>query len=165
MDPAIYKSTSTTNAHTGETVVFTVTVTNRGNANATQTVITDVIHPKLENVTVTVSKGTGSYDATTRVWTANVGILAPNETVTVVITGMTVRVPAAELPYTITNMATVDFLEGAPRNSNDVSVRVDYFLPGEIPEASTLLLLASGLAGLAGYAGLRTRARQRKAAQ
>jgi uncharacterized repeat protein (TIGR01451 family) len=165
VDPAIYKSTSTTNAHTGETVVFTVTVTNRGNANATQTVITDVIHPKLENVTVTVSKGTGSYDATTRVWTANVGILAPNETVTVVITGMTVRVPAAELPYTITNMATVDFLEGAPRNSNEVSVRVDYFLPGEIPEASTLLLLASGLAGLAGYAGLRTRARQRKAAQ
>ena len=162
VDPAIYKSASQSVMHTGETLVFTVTVTNRGTANANDVIITDGIHPKLENVTLSSTKGTTSYDAATRMWTVNVGLLAPNETVTVVITGQSVRVPAQELPYQITDTATVDFREGAPRNSNEVVVDVVYFQPGEVPEASTWLLLGSGLAGLFGYVELRARTRRRK---
>jgi uncharacterized repeat protein (TIGR01451 family) len=165
---AIYKSVNSPIRHTGETVVFTVTAMNQGTANANDVILTDVIHPKLEEVTLAASKGTTSYDAATRMWTVNVGTLAPNETVTVVITGKTVRVPAAELPYQITNKATVTFREHEghtqAHESNVVTVDVMYFLPGEVPEASTWLLLGSGLAGVAGYARLRLRARRRKAA-
>ncbi len=162
VDLAIYKAVNSPMLHTGETVVFTVVVTNRGTANANDVIITDAIHPKLVNVTLTTTKGAASYDAATRMWTVNVGLLAPGETVTVVITGTALHVEARDLPYRITNTAQVRFLEGAPRTSNEVIVDVVYFLPGEIPEASTWLLLGSGMLGLAGYAQMRVRARRRK---
>ncbi len=47
-------------------------------------------------MTLTASKGTANYNAATRVWTVNVGVLGPNETVTVVITAKTIRL--AEIP-------------------------------------------------------------------
>jgi uncharacterized repeat protein (TIGR01451 family) len=162
VDPKIYKSVNAPIRHVGESVVFTVTVTNDGTANATDVVLSDVIHPKLQDVTLTSTKGTASYDPATRKWTVTVGVMAPKETVTVVIKGLTVTVPAAELPYQITNSAVVAFKEGAARESNLVTVDVVAFPPGEIPEASTWLLLGSGLAGLAGYAQMRVRSRRRK---
>jgi uncharacterized repeat protein (TIGR01451 family) len=154
--------------HTGESLVFTVTVTNRGTANANDVVITDVIHQRLESVTLTASRGTTSYDSGARMWTVTVGLLAPNDAVTIVITGRTVRVEAHELPYQVTNMATVVFREHQghqqAHESNVVVIDVVYFFPDEIPEASSWLLLGSGLAGLAGYARLRLNARRRKTA-
>ena len=162
VDPKIYKTVNSPVRHMGETVVFTVTVTNQGTANANDVVLTDVIHPKLEGVTLTSTKGETSYDPATRKWTVTVGLLAPNETVTVVIQGLTVRVPASELPYQITNSAVVAFKEGAARESNQVTVDVVYHAPGEIPEPGTWLLLGSGLAGLAGFAQMRMRSRRRK---
>jgi uncharacterized repeat protein (TIGR01451 family) len=161
VDPAIYKTANMPAVHTGEPVVFTVTVTNRGTANANDVVIIDAIHPRLENVTLVTTKGSASYDAATRVWTVNVGVLAPNETVTIMISGKAARVETKDLPYQITNTAQVRFLEGAPRNSNEVTVDVVYFLPGEIPEANTWLLLGTGLIGLAGYVRLRMARRRR----
>jgi uncharacterized repeat protein (TIGR01451 family) len=162
VDPKIYKTVDSPLRHVGETVVFTVTVTNEGTANATDVVVTDVIHPRLESVTLATSKGTTSYDPATRKWTVVVGVLAPKEMVTVVITGVTAKVPGDELPYQITNTAVVGFKEGASRESNKVIVDVVHHFPGEIPEPGTWLLLGSGLAGLAGYAQMRTRARRRK---
>jgi uncharacterized repeat protein (TIGR01451 family) len=161
VDPKIYKTVNSPVRSMGETVVFTITVTNEGTANATDVVLTDVIHPKLENVTLTSTKGTTSYDPATRKWTVVVGVLAPKETVTIVIKGVAVRVPTAELPYQITNAAVVGFKEGAARESNKVTVDVVY-TPPQIPEPGTWLLLGSGLAGLAGYAQMRTRSRRRK---
>lgn len=160
--PAIYKTVNTPLLHTGETAVFTVTATNTGTANATNVVISDVIHPKLENVTLTSTKGTTAYDPATRTWTVTIGTLAPGETVVIVITGQATRVPTAELPYQITNVAQFQFTEGVPRDSNEVIIDVVYFLPGEVPEPGTWLMLGSGLAGLAGYASLRLRSRRRK---
>jgi len=55
----------------------------------------------------------------------------------------------------------VAFKEGGARQSNIVTVDVVSF-PSDIPEPGTWLLLGSGLAGLAGYAQMRTRARRRK---
>ena len=157
----IHKSVDSPLRHVGENVVFTVIVTNQGNANATNVVITDPISAMLEDVTVTTSKGTATFDAVTRIITVNIGTLAPNETVTIVIKGRTARVAP---PYQIVNMAVVAFKEGAARQSNPVTVDVVYMLPGEVPEPGTWLMLGSGLAGLAGYARLRMRSRRRKAA-
>jgi uncharacterized repeat protein (TIGR01451 family) len=162
VDPAIYKSVDKARIYPRESLLFTVTVTNRGTANATNVLLTDPIHPKLENLTFTASKGTVSYDSTTRLLTVNVGVLSPAETVTINIRGRAVGAPKSELPYQITDMATVAFQEGAARNSNLVTVDV-LRPPAEIPEASTWLLMGSGLAGLAGYANMRLRARRRKA--
>ena len=163
MDPAIFKTVDRSVVHVLETLVFTVMVTNRGTANANDVVVTDAIHPRLDNVTLTSTKGSTSYDSVTRVWTVNVGVLAPNETVTIVIRGRAVGVSQADLPYQITNMGTVAFLEGVARNSNIVVVDV-LPVPTDIPEAGTWLMLGGGLAGLAGYAQMRIRSRRRKAA-
>ena len=158
VDPKIYKTVNAPIRHIGESVVFTVTVTNEGTANATDVVLTDTIHPMLEGVTLSTTKGTTSYDPATRMWTVSVGVLAPQETVAVVIKG---KAANGKTPYQITNSAVVAFKEGGARQSNIVTVDVVSF-PSDIPEPGTWLLLGSGLAGLAGYAQMRTRARRRK---
>ena len=161
IDPVIYKSVDSPMKHIGDSVVFTVTVTNQGNANATNVVITDPISATLEAVTVTSSKGTAIYDPATRIITVNIGTLAPGETVTVIIKGRTARITP---PYQIINIAVVAFKEGTSRQSPPATIDVVDFFPGEVPEPGTWLMLGSGLAGLAGYASLRMRTRRRKAA-
>ncbi len=167
--PEIYKSVNKGQVFvaTGiqETIVYTVTVVNNGTANATDVVITDAVHPRLQNPVVTATKGTVTYDPVVRVWTVTVGTLAPGETVLVTITAKTEPVPPDALVpfyYDMANIATVSFQEGAPRNSNQVVVRVVAVAPEEIPEPGTLLLLGTGLAGLAGYARMRAQARRRR---
>ena len=167
VDLKIYKAVDHSLRHMGETVVFTVTVTNEGTATATNVVLTDAISDKLEGVSATSSKGTAHFDPATRKVTVNVGELAPGEVVKLVITGMTVRIQITSGMnlnplYTIENLAVVAFTEGRSRESNRVTVDVVYFMPGEIPEPGTWLMLGSGLAGLAGYASLRVRSRRRK---
>ncbi len=169
VNPEIYKSVNKGQVFVAvgmqETIVYTVTVVNNGTANATNVVITDEVHPKLQNPVVTATKGAVTYDPTVRVWTVTVGTLAPGETVQVNITAKTEPVPADALVpfyYDMANIATVSFQEGAPRNSNEVVVRVVAVAPEEIPEPGTWLLFGSGLAGLAGYARLRAQARRRR---
>lgn len=65
---ALVKSASPSPASPGQRVTFTVTYTNSGVAPATNLIITDVVDPALENITV--ANG-GTYDAPTRTitWT------------------------------------------------------------------------------------------------
>lgn len=160
--PQIYKSAQDAIVHRYDPVVFTVTVRNDGSASATNVVVTDQIRPRLDDVTATTTKGTVAYDPATRLLTITIGELKPGEVVTITIKGKAAHVPAAELPYKITNDAVISFTEGAPRTSNLVTVQVVYMEPGEIPEPGTWLMLGTGLAGMAGYARMRVQARRRK---
>jgi uncharacterized repeat protein (TIGR01451 family) len=160
VDPSIIKTASSARVQAGDPVVFTVSVTNRGNANATGVKITDAISPKLIGPTFTASKGSVSFDPTTRLATWTIDVLTPGETVSMTISGRADT--AGQLPYQITNFATIVFNEGNPRQSNVVVVDV-YAPTTDIPEPGTWLLLGTGLAGVAGYARMRVRSRRRKA--
>lgn len=162
VDPIIFKTANKTQVHQGDPVVFTVSVRNEGNATATNVVVTDLVPTRLDAVTVAASKGTVVYDPVTRLVTLTIGQLSPNEVVTLTISGKAAYVQASETPYELNNEAVVSFTEGAPRTSNRVTVTVVYFLPGEIPEPGTWLMLGTGLAGLAGYARARVQSRRRK---
>ncbi len=168
VDLAIYKSVDKSEVFVAvghqETLHYTVTVVNNGTATATNVVVTDEISTRLYDAVVTTSKGTITYDAVTRVWTAAVGELAPGEQVVITITVKTEPVTESmhvPFSYDVTNVATVSFTEGTARDSNEVTVRVRAMAPEAIPEPGTIVLLGSGLASLAGYARMR-QSRRRK---
>ncbi len=169
VDLGIYKSVDKSEVFVAvghqETLTYKVTVINNGTATANNVVVTDEISPRLYDAVVTATKGMVSYDAATRVWSVAVGELAPGEQVVVTITAKTEPVTSSmhvPFSYDLTNVATVSFTEGTARDSNEVTVRVRAMAPEDIPEPGTLLLLGSGLAGLAGYARMRVNARRRK---
>lgn len=160
--PVIFKTADKTQVHQGDAVVFTITVRNEGTAAATNVVVTDQVPTRLDGVTVTATKGTVVYDPATRLITVTIGQLNPDESVFITVSGKAAYVKASETPYPLNNEAVMSFTEGAARTSNRVTITVVYFLPGEVPEPGTWLMLGTGLAGLAGYARARVQSRRRK---
>jgi uncharacterized repeat protein (TIGR01451 family) len=154
----ILKTASQEWVHRYEDLTFVIVVRNDGHAPAQDVVVTDQISELLTFVRVQISRGTAVWNSGTRVVTARVEDLEPGESVTMTITAQVLNIPAADLPAEIANVAVVDYRDGpGPEHSNETMTDVVHFGPGEIPEPSTMLLLASGLLGLAAYAGARRR--------
>jgi fimbrial isopeptide formation D2 family protein len=141
------KTSDKTTVVGGDQLVFEITFT-AGPETWYGVVVTDDLDPYLRIDSVWTSQGTASWSG--QLVTVNVGNVTAGTKVTIRIT-CTVRdtVPGG---YQIVNSAVLvverPAMEFRPRRTVDVEEEF-------VPEAGTLLLLGSGLAGLASYAGLR----------
>jgi len=141
------KTSDKTTVVGGEELVFEITFT-AGPDTWYNVVVTDDLDPYLRIDSVWTSQGTASWSG--QLVTVDVGNVTAGTKVTIRIT-CTVRdtVPGG---YRIVNTAVLvvedPALEYRPRRTVDVEEEF-------VPEAGTLLLLGSGLAGLASYAGMR----------
>jgi uncharacterized repeat protein (TIGR01451 family) len=141
------KTSSKTTVSPGDELVFEITFT-AGPTTWYNVVVTDDLDPFLKIDSVWTSQGTASWSG--QLVTVDVGDVGPGVQVIIRIY-CTVRdnVPGG---YEIVNTAVLvverPALEYHPRRTVDVEEEF-------VPEAGSLLLLGSGLAGLASYAGMR----------
>ena len=120
---SIDKIANPTSTQVGDTVNYTITVTNNGPATATNVVASDTLPSELTFEIATASAST-SYASSTGLWTINT--LAPSSTATLTIAA---EVNTSTLPV-VTNIATVsqassttDPLNATPSSSVSVAVQ------------------------------------------
>jgi uncharacterized repeat protein (TIGR01451 family)/LPXTG-motif cell wall-anchored protein len=115
-DPSITKLANRTTVQVGDSVDFSIIVTNLGNAPATEVVVEDTLPSFLALDGVSATRGDVSVNgATVRV---TIGDLAPGETVTISISA---RVVATAAPPDNSNVATVTSGSGTDDPSNNTS--------------------------------------------
>ncbi|MEQ1561381.1 MAG: immunoglobulin-like domain-containing protein, partial [Nitrospira sp.] len=113
-DVAVSKTSNRTSASVGDTVIYTITVTNNGPQTATLVNVTDVIPSTLD--LVSVSTTFGSYSTTTNVW--SIGNLDNASSTTLTIT---TTVKSGSQGQKITNTATVAATQSDPTSPNNTS--------------------------------------------
>jgi uncharacterized repeat protein (TIGR01451 family) len=114
IDLTIAKVDSADPVIAGNTLTYTVTVTNNGPSTATNVVVTDVLPSSLTFGSATASQGTVSNNAGTV--TANVGTLAPGATATITIV---TNVPSSITQQSLSNTATVTATETDTNATNN----------------------------------------------
>lgn len=143
-DPVITKMSDSNAAAPGDTVTFTLRVTNKGTVVATNVIITDPIEDYLSIKDITASRGAVKIEGNTIV--VNVGTLPPGEEVMIIIlTSVKDGVAAGTI---IHNQAWLAF-DGGTRQSEIVAVGLP---PAELPPVGGSLpaLLSVRLLALTG---------------
>ncbi|HEY0160690.1 MAG TPA: IPTL-CTERM sorting domain-containing protein [Thermoanaerobaculia bacterium] len=149
-DLSIVKSTTTTDAKTGDTVFFNITVSNAGPSTASNVVVTDTIPAGLELVLASPSQGTCSG---TTVVTCNLGDILSGANATI-----TLQTTVTGNSGTVSNTATVTSADADPDGGDNASTTPPFPIgsPGggvaQVPTVSEWALIA--LAMMLGMAAL-----------
>ena len=112
-----YDGTESLEVKSGELVTYDMIVTNSGNEDATNVVVTDEVPDGLEFVQAFDG---GSYDKEKRMITWNVGTLAANGGTAIV--SFQIRVPVVDEDKGWSNIATLKYDGEKPKNSNKVKI-------------------------------------------
>ncbi len=114
-DLQVSKTVDNPTPNVGDTVTYTITLTNNGPDDATNVTVKDILPPQ---VRLSLSRGVGDYDPATGIWT--VGTLAAGESVTLTLTAVVVS------PNPQANTATVNhsdqFDPNTANNSDTASI-------------------------------------------
>ncbi len=156
LDLSINKSASPNPVLVGSNLTFQLVVTNTGTLSATNVMVTDTLPANVTFVSATPSQG--SCNQVAGVVKCSLGNLLGGARATINIVVVPTAVGA------LSNTATVAGNESesnTTNNSSTANVTVTSSAPpAQVPEGDTLILVGAGLAGLAGYARLRMRARR-----
>lgn len=129
----ISKSVSATTVRPGQSLSFTLKVSNTGLAPANDVTITDTFQSVLNISSVSTTKGTYTVNSSTRTVTVSVGTLAPNESVTITVVTKVNTTVTTTSTYSNFARLTYKYLSTTfSINSNTVSYRVEVSstLPG-----------------------------------
>ena len=137
-DLAVTKIVNDSAPGEGDTIAYTVRVTNNGPNNATGIEVTDILPPGLTYLSDT--PGQGSYDSITGIW--SIGDLADGSVATLSITVIVDPYTAGD---TITNIASVTALDQIDQNSGNDSASINITVQGEdtTPPAKVTLSIDS----------------------
>jgi uncharacterized repeat protein (TIGR01451 family) len=139
-DVSIVKTTTTTEAETGETVFFTITVSNAGPSTASNVVVTDELPAGLALVLASPSQGT--CNGTTTV-TCSLGDILAGANATI-----TLQTTVTGTSGTVSNTATVTSADGDPDGDDNESTTPPFPIgepaggPAQVPTLSEWALLA-----------------------
>jgi uncharacterized repeat protein (TIGR01451 family) len=147
-DPAISKSVSPAAAVVGDTVTYTILVTNQGGAPASGVVVEDTLPAFLAPGEVSASRGQVSVSGqTVRV---EIGDLAAGETVEIRVRATVTAAPAAPNNR---NLAVVSSSSpDANPDNNQASVPLETIVPAALPRTSAASDLPPALATILGLA-------------
>jgi len=126
-DPYIIKSVNLAQAQPGDIVVFTIEVINPNPVSLRDVRVSDALSPLVDYVSASVPRGVFRFNAASRVWTLDLGTMAPNERFVFTITA---RVNArARPPNTVINSAVLSSSQGVTQ-SNIITVLI---VPRDLP--------------------------------
>jgi LPXTG-site transpeptidase (sortase) family protein len=116
-DPAITKNGTPDQAEPGDTVVFTITVTNNSTANITGVIVRDPLPSYFDFLSASTSAGTFTFDSGTNTVIFDIGTMTPGEVATLVV--RIIVNGSAPAPGTVTNRAVLSYNEGARQTASD----------------------------------------------
>jgi uncharacterized repeat protein (TIGR01451 family) len=138
VDPAITKEASVDVARIGDTVTFTLTVTNPNAAPVTNVTVSDSLPAQLDFISVTTTFGSCAYDAGAHAVNCNLGMLAPHQVVTITI--QTRVNDKARPPETLRNLMRI----GDSQAEDSVIIIPDEIpVTGKGPGLQELLVIAA----------------------
>ncbi|GEM_PF-838937 len=153
-DPAVLKAADLTKAGVGDIITFTITVSNNGNAPATNVTVVDPLPAILDVVDAKATRG--DITVSGRTVTVKLGDLAPGE---IVIITIRARVNATGQPPIINKVTLTTDSATDNISNNTADIRIDLASPelpqtGFAPGRKTALPEQPGSSAYASYDGL-----------